>query len=186
MKTLGLWDNSLHMQNLRWAMRRWWFWVGVVILIPVVWYVWGYASWWLAGADSRAENMRAYQGWLAMEAESAALEAQYRADNYGGATPEETLRLFIEALEKKDYELAAKYFVVENQSAELNENRMGEEGGANAYFINAYRKGRIVPPDSVGSSGIYELAIYPQGDDTAFGVRFIKNPYSGKWKILEL
>lgn len=174
------------MQNLRRVAGHWWFWVGVVILIPVIWYIWGYASWWIAGADSRAENRQAYEGWLAAEAESAALEAQYRADNYGGTTPEETLRLFIEALERKDYVLASKYFVVENQAAELEENKIGEAGGSNAYFINAYRNGRIVPPDGIGSSGIYELEIYPQGDDTAFGVRFIKNPYSDKWKIIEL
>lgn len=37
-------------------------------------------------------------------------ERQYREDTYGGATPEETLRLFIDALQKGDTELAAKYF----------------------------------------------------------------------------
>lgn len=36
-------------------------------------------------------------------------------DNYGGKTPQETLDLFITALEKGDYELASKYFVVERQ-----------------------------------------------------------------------
>lgn len=78
MKESGLWDNFLHMQKIY---TKWWFWVGFVILIPIIWYVWGYASWWMAGADTRAENRSAYLGWLKMEADSKALEAQYRADS---------------------------------------------------------------------------------------------------------
>lgn len=41
------------------------------------------------------------------------------ADTYGGKTPQETLRMYIEAVEKGDYELASKYFVIENQKSEL-------------------------------------------------------------------
>lgn len=40
------------------------------------------------------------------------LERQYAEDTYGGITPEETLELFIKALEAGDIELASKYFVV--------------------------------------------------------------------------
>ncbi|MBI4130673.1 hypothetical protein HY468_05120, partial [Candidatus Roizmanbacteria bacterium] len=39
------------------------------------------------------------------------LEDEYRNDTYGGATPEETLALFIAALEAGDIELASKYFL---------------------------------------------------------------------------
>ena len=39
------------------------------------------------------------------------LQAQYESDTYGGATPEETLQLFIAALEAGDIELASKYFL---------------------------------------------------------------------------
>src|SRR3989344_3104367 len=41
------------------------------------------------------------------------------ADTYGGTTPQETLRLYIEAVEKGDYELASKYFIESNQEKEL-------------------------------------------------------------------
>src|SRR3989338_1040080 len=41
------------------------------------------------------------------------------ADTYGGKTPQETLDLFIAAVEKGDYELASRYFVIERQAAEL-------------------------------------------------------------------
>ena len=39
----------------------------------------------------------------------------YEEDNIGGNTPEETVDLFIEALKKGDYDLASKYFVVDEQ-----------------------------------------------------------------------
>lgn len=172
------------MQNLRWAMRRWWFWVGVVILIPFVWYVWGYASWWIAGADSRAENMQAYKGWLAMEAESAALEAQYRADTYGGTTPEETLRLFIEALEKKDYILASKYFLVEERASFLSEIRDSDKNGFSDEYIEVlnYRHVVSVSEDKTGADIDF---LDSQNKQVHFGQMTI-NPFTDKWKISRL
>lgn len=43
------------------------------------------------------------------------------ADTYGGNTPQETLDMFIEAVEKGDYELASKYFVIPKQEEWRNE-----------------------------------------------------------------
>src|SRR3989338_8569968 len=43
------------------------------------------------------------------------LEKAYAEDTYGGDTPEETLRLFIDALKKGDTDLATKYFVLDVQ-----------------------------------------------------------------------
>ena len=39
-------------------------------------------------------------------------QQQQREDIYGGKTPEETLKLFIEALRERNVELASKYFVL--------------------------------------------------------------------------
>jgi hypothetical protein len=44
---------------------------------------------------------------------------QALADNVGGKTPQDTLRMYIEAVEKGDYELASKYFILEKQEKEL-------------------------------------------------------------------
>jgi hypothetical protein len=49
------------------------------------------------------------------------LKALIEADTYGGKTPQETLEMFIKAVEAGDYELASKYFVVEKQG-EWKEN----------------------------------------------------------------
>ena len=42
------------------------------------------------------------------------------ADTYGGKTPQETLQMYIDAVEKGDYELASKYFILEKREKELN------------------------------------------------------------------
>lgn len=46
------------------------------------------------------------------------LEKRYAEDTYGGSTPEETLKLFIAALESGNIDLASKYFVVDRQEEE--------------------------------------------------------------------
>lgn len=47
------------------------------------------------------------------------LKRQQEADTFGGATPYETLEMYIAAVEKGDFELASKYFVIEKQAEEL-------------------------------------------------------------------
>ena len=54
-------------------------------------------------------------------------KAKIAADTYGGKTPQETLDMFISAVEKGDYELASKYFVVERQNKELEDLRESEK-----------------------------------------------------------
>jgi len=133
------------------------------------------------------ENRAAYLGWIKMEAGQKVLEAQYRADTYGGSTPEETLGLFIKALEAKDYELAAKYFVVENQNESKEIFSQADASGGMAGFIGAYRNGRVVLPGGVGSSGIFEFELYgPDEVEYPFRVRLILNEFTSKWKIIEL
>lgn len=41
----------------------------------------------------------------------------FRNDTYGGATPEETLRLFVDALKAGDVELASKYFMPDDNGS---------------------------------------------------------------------
>jgi hypothetical protein len=42
-------------------------------------------------------------------------EQRYKEDKFGGKTPEETYEMFLDALRKKDIELASKYFVLDKQ-----------------------------------------------------------------------
>lgn len=171
--------------KLRSLARKWYFWVFLVFAIPAIWWVWGYVVWQLDRQDLLAENRSAYLGWLKMGADQKLLEAQYKTDTYGGATPEETLRLFVEALEKRDYELAAKYFVPEERENFAKDVLKAQESGGLTGFINAYRNGRVVPPGGVGASGIYEIELFERNAEFPFGIRLIKNEFTNKWKILE-
>jgi hypothetical protein len=44
-------------------------------------------------------------------------QKKLEADNYGGKTPQETLNLFIQALEKEDIEEASKYFWIDMKNS---------------------------------------------------------------------
>src|SRR3989338_7356766 len=79
-------------------------WIGVLVLILVA----------LAVAWLFTNGLPGYRIWQFKRAYEKMNEPYYN-DTYGGATPEETYALFIEALKKGDVELASRYFVVEDQ-----------------------------------------------------------------------
>lgn len=164
---------------------RWWFWLGLVVLIGATWYAVGYIRYEGSLAGIKLENAAADAYWRAMQAESALLEAKYKSDTYGGDTPEETLRLFVEALEKGNFELAAKYYVPERQKDMLKEIRLGAEENTNHIFVDAYRNGAVKSPVKMGISGIYEFEVYGVGETIPFRPRLIENTFTKKWKILE-
>lgn len=173
------------MQNLRWAIGRWWFWVGVVLFIALAVYFKGYLDWYLAGAKYRDINANAQAYIVAQEAQQAALEAQYKNDPYGGATPEETLKLFIEALEKKDYTLASNYFIPEKRKEELRMLPEAVKSGGVTGIISAYREGQVKQTKYTGEDK-FEFRLYEPGSTAPFILTIIKNPFNNKWLISEL
>ena len=60
------------------------------------------------------------------------------ADTYGGATPEETLQLFVDALKAGDIELAAKYYIPEKQGEVLHDLTESKNGGYLDFTIQQY------------------------------------------------
>ena len=70
------------------------------------------------------------------EREVAGLQEQYANDIYGGDTPEETLELFIQALESGDVELASKYFVVEKQEEGLYDLEIASKENNLAKYLD--------------------------------------------------
>jgi hypothetical protein len=164
--------------------RTRWFWVLFVLCTPLAWFLSGYIPhkyrmW-------QVENYREMvQGdWGRMQQDLISLAESYKNDSYGGSTPEETLRLFIEALEAKDYDLASKYFVVENQPKELSNMSRGVSSGGISSLIAAYRDGSV-KSTPYQSGDKYELEVYPVGKDIPFGFILTPNPFTEKWKILE-
>lgn len=68
-------------------------------------------------------------------------EKAIAADAYGGKTPQETLDMFIAAVEKGDYELASKYFVVERQEEQLKEMKEYEKDNVD-FLLGVIKQSR--------------------------------------------
>ncbi|MEX2090593.1 MAG: hypothetical protein WD989_00465 [Candidatus Paceibacterota bacterium] len=176
-------------------------WVGVPVLILLV-----LGGLWLftAGTFSFNPDVRAWKKLMkGYEDEYKQRQEQIKKDIYGGKTPEETYDLFIAALKKGDTELAAKYFIIEDQtkwsrtfseynnSGSLNsfakelENTKGEWKKSEkstqdvAYFeyINIVAKDKEVEYEG-------QKLVIPAGSYTN-STNFIKYP-TGIWKIESL
>ena len=100
------------------------------------------------------------------------------ADKVGGKTPQETLDLFIQAVENGDYELASKYFVVEKQ--EKWEKDLEEVGIAKKLNTLLDPLKKVIYSNKGYSFDKKEYNIH-----TPILVSFILYP-SGNWKIEEI
>ncbi|MBU4348466.1 hypothetical protein KJ671_03155 [Patescibacteria group bacterium] len=109
----------------------------------------------------------------------------FRNDTYGGQTPQETLDLFVEALEKGDMELASKYFMQDDDGS-VDEWRKGLLAMNNEQIsgaINLIRKGRLVLVNNIGDK-IVAFELYDTNDELG---AYIELANSGKlWKIRSL
>lgn len=140
----------------------------------------------LAGIYLLGFGIMKYEQWhgrkrvqeLAQELEKIERE-QYekeKADTIGGTSPQETLEMFISAVEKGDYELASKYFVIEKQEEELKSlQNSPKENIANVMNFLKQTK---------NSKGAY-LGENRYFIDEPIGVDFVLYP-SGNWKIEEI
>lgn len=140
---------------------------GVLILVIVV--IFGYPK---------------YQDWkFNKELKELAEEINkpYLEDVYGGKTPKETLEMFISAIEKEDFELASKYFVLEKQEEWMERLVKGKESGK----LNNLLELIIEEVDKLNRAD----PIWEYGDryisDSQVLFEFIKYP-QGIWKIQEI
>ena len=102
------------------------------------------------------------------------------ADTYGGTTPQETLQMYIEAVEAGDYELASKYFIEENRGREIDSsNKLTPDKLGN--YINLLN----LALDKLDTEGKYDsdekyFSIY---EPIYIGMVLYPN---GIWKIVEI
>lgn len=111
----------------------------------------------------------------------AALGKKIKEDTYGGETPEETLRLFIDALKAGDTDLAAKYFVVEEQEKEKKYLEEVKRDGLIESMIGELNKTQLTLEDDMA---FFTLI----GKDGVVESELVMRRYEQKelWKILEL
>ena len=141
---------------------------------------WYYFYW---NAPDRKNSDMAYLWQWKMYATG--MKQAYAEDPYGGATPEETLALYIEALEKGDFDLAVKYYVPEMQEKVAAELAIGKKVGGTERYIT-FLKGFLENPKATNSTAtnLY-LISYPFGENQmATTISFTQNKSSKGWKIV--
>ena len=138
-----------------------------------------FVLWSSYGAYRRQQQGEKRVNELAQELENLEKQAlgKKAADKIGGKTPQETLDLFISAVEKGDYELASRYFVIERQAAELKSLQNSKKENIN----NATAMLR----QANFSEGGYSLNKDTFSVHDPLLVSFILYP-SGNWKIEEI
>ena len=102
-------NQSQQNQNIKKPKNNFWKFIlgffGVIVLVLGGFFVWeNYLS---SAAKSQRQMEKQYEAYMKWEEQ---YKQAMREDTYGGKAPEETLKMFIEALKKEDIELASKYF----------------------------------------------------------------------------
>ena len=149
--------------------------VGLILLI-LIWWV-GYAA--LSGWNS-------YKWQKKTDAFQATLEQPYKEDIYGGKTPEETWAMYISALEKKDLEMAVRYFALSSQQDEKKYlNQVNQKGDLDKWIAEL----KTLEKDSIQSDNTqlrYWYKYYNEEFNKYLSgqVLFYQNPYTKVWKIL--
>lgn len=115
-------------------------------------------------------------------AEFEAAEEMYRTDTNGGETPEETLDLFVSALEAGDAGLAASYFVPEKRGEMEKQFKAGFESGGVELLLGDLKK--IEKGTSVNGDR-HEFVVL-ENNQVLFSYSLVKNTYSQKWLIESL
>ncbi len=143
---------------------------GLVVLVGICWYLGGWSR--LMTYWSQRQYLNKIEN----------LKEAYRQDTYGAATPEGTLKLFIDAFQKGDVELASKYFVVEKQ--EEYRDKIGSWIKLNKRDELVLLFKRASWNDASGGDKD-EMDVWESGEILT-SIFFSKNTYSGLWKIEQL
>ncbi len=98
-------------------------------------------------------------------------------DTYGGKTPQETLSLYITAVEKGDYELASKYFIGTKQKEELESWKFINSDQKTSYLIDIKKL--------LTANGEYYENNKRFQVDKPFYIDLKQYP-NGIWKIIEI
>lgn len=105
----------------------------------------------------------------------------YLEDVYGGKTPKETLELFVAAVEKGDFELASKYFVLDKQEEWKERLVNGNTDNLKKWIDslkNAQERGSLW-------DGNFQMEVKDESSEFNLVIDFVRYP-KGIWKIKEI
>ncbi|MFA5022949.1 MAG: hypothetical protein WC385_03265 [Candidatus Paceibacterota bacterium] len=154
--------------------KKFWFWV-VIILVVVVLSV---IVW------QTKILQRINQTWQERQFLSKVenIKNTWRNDTAGGATPEETLKMFITAFKAGDLELASKYFVVDKQVEFLAKMQNWVKLGKGEEIIKSLENSKMLGTLREDSfvAGMGEVN---NDGKIIHDIEFFRNEFSKKWKI---
>jgi len=110
------------------------------------------------------------------------LKRQVAEDPYGGDTPEDTLRLFVDALKKGDTDRAAKYFVMDKQEEWSKELAGIKDKGLLDEMVRDLGREK---EKKVRNDNVTVFYIYNDMNVLALGITLSRGP-NVKWKIQDL
>ncbi len=102
--------------------------------------------------------------------------------DFGGKTPQETLKMLISALEKNDLTLAAKYFIPDNRKT-VSED-LAKLNSAN-FLGDLISDLKNVKPGGLTNETSYYFEVVDKNDQATTNLELIKNQ-KGLWKIISL
>ena len=164
--------------------------LAIIILAAGGFFVWDkYFSQQAKLNRQNAENYQKYLDWQKN------YEKAMREDTYGGKTPEETLKMFIEALKKEDIELASKYFMLETDTQDPDYLTRGKIFSALENYKTQNKLGGLISilstlkPSRSNQSlddGDYEFVSYDKDENVEITLLMVLNKQSNIWKIASL
>ncbi|HPW34409.1 MAG TPA: hypothetical protein PK367_01445 [Candidatus Paceibacterota bacterium] len=129
-------------------------------------------------AREAQENYQKYLDW------QKDYEDAMRADTYGGKTPQETLDMFVNALEKEDIDLASKYFII-GETTTQDEWRDGlakkRDEGTLDEIIDKIQKSKINSEYSWSETTWFNVKDSNGNIESSIILKI--NKYSQIWKI---
>ena len=166
------------------------FWRFVIVFLAIILLVsGGFLVWnryFSPQAKSERQTQENYEKYLDWQKN---YEKAMREDTYGGKTPEETLKMFIDALKKGDIDLASKYFMLREDGQPDSKWIEGliktKEGGKLQEIISILSKAKPDPEARISE----EYYVFSTRDENKMVIADIDlhfNKYSGVWKIESL
>lgn len=175
----------------RFVVEYWKFVIGFLFIMGLALGV--YYAWQKYYSPEAKSNQAEEEKWEKAQKALNTLDETLRQDTYGGKTPEETLKMFIDALKKDDIELASKYFALDTNmgSPDYLTRRIWEEGLQKAKdekrliaIIDLLSKATFDKKSSYGETAWFIVG-NKKGEVEA-DININLNKQSGVWKIESL
>lgn len=107
-------------------------------------------------------------------------KSELKTDIFGGASPEETIALYVEAVENGEYATASRYYIPDKQEQEFRKFL-----SANKYDVKSYIEKINKPGEGMYSEDKRNFTLRIPFDGPDYFIRLELNQYN-VWKIIEI